>query len=57
MKYVMECASSLFKTFQAYQQKRADYMLLQSLSDRELRDLGIGRGSIREAIERHHADS
>jgi len=57
MKYIMEYATSIMKSFAAYQQKRADYMLLHSLSDRELRDLGISRGSIREAIERHNANS
>ena len=31
-------------------QKRADYRLLQMLSERELRDLGIGRSQIKEII-------
>ena len=37
-----------WKSFEAYQQKRADYILLQTLSDRELRDIGIGRSQIKE---------
>lgn len=32
------------------QQRRADYWILMNLSDRELRDLGIGRSEIRERI-------
>ena len=54
MKYVMECASALFKAFQAYQQKRADYLILQHLDDRELKDLGIGRGDIRRVIDGYY---
>jgi len=40
----------LWKRFEAYQQKRADYMLLQMLTDKELQDIGISRGQIREVI-------
>lgn len=36
--------------FEVYQQKRADYYILQHLDDRELKDLGIGRGDIRRVI-------
>lgn len=32
------------------QQRRADYWILMNLSDRELKDLGIGRSEIRERI-------
>ena len=32
------------------QQKRADFRMLNMLSDRELNDLGIGRSEIRNAI-------
>lgn len=32
------------------QERRAMYWQLNNLSDRELRDLGIGRGQIREVI-------
>lgn len=39
-----------FKAIEIAQQKRADYKLLQMLSDRELRDLGIGRSQIQEVI-------
>lgn len=40
----------IFKRFEEYQQKRADYMLLRMLSDKELHDIGIARGQIREVI-------
>lgn len=52
----MECIMKLWfkkawNRFEAYQQKRADYYILQRLDDRELRDLGIGRGDIRRVID------
>lgn len=40
----------VFKAIEEAQQKRADYRLLQMLSERELRDLGIGRSQIKEII-------
>lgn len=40
----------VFKAIEESQQKRADYKLLHMLSDRELRDLGIGRSQIQEVI-------
>lgn len=43
-------ATTIFKKFEVYQQKRADYMLLRMLSDKELHDIGISRGQIREVI-------
>ena len=39
-----------WKAIELAQQKRADYHLLQMLSERELRDLGIGRSQIKEII-------
>lgn len=39
-----------FEKIQDMQQRRADYWILMNLSDRELRDLGIGRSEIRERI-------
>lgn len=39
-----------FKAIEIAQQKRADYRLLHMLSERELRDLGIGRSQIKEII-------
>jgi uncharacterized protein YjiS (DUF1127 family) len=40
----------VFKAIEESQQKRADYKLLHMLSERELRDLGIGRSQIKEII-------
>lgn len=40
----------IFKRFEEYQQKRADYMLLQMMSDKDLNDIGLSRGNIREVI-------
>ena len=41
---------ALGKAIQENQQKRADYRILQMLSDKELNDLGIGRSQIKEVI-------
>jgi len=46
----------VFKAIEEAQQKRADYRLLQMLSERELRDLGIGRSQIREIIYGENSD-
>lgn len=35
-------------TFIEYQQKRADFMVLQMLTDDELRDIGVTRHEIKE---------
>jgi uncharacterized protein YjiS (DUF1127 family) len=40
----------IFKAIEEAQQKRADYKILQMLSERELRDMGIGRSQIKEII-------
>jgi len=40
----------LWKAIEESQQRRADYWILQNLSDRELRDMGISRSQIRSAI-------
>ena len=37
-----------FRALQEAQQARADFWLLQNMSDKELRDIGIARGQIRE---------
>lgn len=42
--------NALWKAIQENQQRRADYWILQNLSERELRDLGIGRSEIRNII-------
>lgn len=35
------------------QQARADYWILTNMSDKELRDIGIARGEIRNVISEH----
>jgi len=42
--------NALWAAIQENQQRRADYWILQNLSERELRDLGIGRSEIRGII-------
>jgi uncharacterized protein YjiS (DUF1127 family) len=41
---------NFWQRFEEYQQKRADYIILKTMTDRELHDIGLSRGSIREAI-------
>mgnify|MGYP005676172473 CR=1 FL=1 len=40
----------LMKRIQDSQQRRADYWILMNLSDKELHDMGISRGEIRQKI-------
>jgi len=40
----------MFKKIQQNQQRRADYWILMSLSDKELHDMGISRGEIRQKV-------
>jgi uncharacterized protein YjiS (DUF1127 family) len=40
----------LIKKIQVMQQKKADYEILMSLSNKELQDIGISRGEIRKKI-------
>ena len=39
-----------WKKHEIAQQKRADFRLLQMMSDKDLHDIGIGRGDIRRVI-------
>lgn len=48
LKFLKKVIAAIIKA----QEKRAAYWQLQNLSERELRDIGIGRSQIREAIER-----
>lgn len=47
---MLKLLKKVFKAIETYQKKRADYLLLQMLSDRELHDIGIGRSQIKEVI-------
>ena len=40
----------MFQKIQANQQRRADYWLLQNMSDKHLHDMGISRGEIYNKI-------
>ena len=40
----------VLKAIQENQQRRADYWILMSLSDKELHDMGISRGEIRQKV-------
>lgn len=42
--------NKLMNKIQEMQQRRADYYILTHMTDRELRDLGIGRAEIRARI-------
>ena len=46
----MKLLRKIWKAIQESQQRRADYWILQNLTDRELRDLGIARAEIRGLI-------
>jgi uncharacterized protein YjiS (DUF1127 family) len=52
----MKFLKKLLKSIELYQQKRADYMLLHMLTDRELHDIGIGRSQIKEVIYGKESD-
>ena len=41
---------NILKTIQKNQQRRADYWILMNLSDKELHDMGISRGEIRQKV-------
>jgi len=47
MKYVFNSLIGIWKTIQYVQQRRADYWVLQNMSDKQLKDVGITRGEIR----------
>jgi uncharacterized protein YjiS (DUF1127 family) len=40
----------VLKAIQKNQQRRADYWILMNLSDKELHDMGISRGEIRQKV-------
>ena len=51
-----ESCNRILRAIQKSQQRRADFQTLMNLSERELKDLGIGKSEIREKIygERTH---
>ena len=46
----MGIIKKILKTLQESQQRRADYWILQNLSDSELRDIGITRSEIAHTV-------
>ena len=47
---VKQFFKNAWKRHEVAQQRRADFRLLQMMSDRDLNDIGIGRGDIRRII-------
>ena len=47
---IIKAFSDVLKGIQKAQQARADYWILKSMTDKELHDIGIGRGEIRNVI-------
>jgi uncharacterized protein YjiS (DUF1127 family) len=41
---------NILKAIQKNQQRRADYWILMNMSDKELHDIGISRGEIRQKV-------
>ena len=41
---------NILRAIQKNQQRRADYWILMNLSDKELHDMGISRGEIRQKV-------
>jgi uncharacterized protein YjiS (DUF1127 family) len=47
MKYVFNSLNGIWNNIQYVQQRRADYWILQNMSDKQLKDIGVTRGEIR----------
>ena len=47
---VKQFFKNAWKKHEVAQQRRADFRLLQMMSDKDLNDIGIGRGDIRRVI-------
>jgi len=41
---------NILKVIQKNQQRRADYWILMNMSDKELHDMGISRGEVRQKV-------
>jgi uncharacterized protein YjiS (DUF1127 family) len=50
MNYVFASLNGIFKSIQKSQQQRANYWLLQNMSDKQLKDMGICRGEIHHKV-------
>lgn len=47
---VKQFFKNAWKRHEVAQQRRADFRILQMMSDKDLNDIGIGRGDIRRII-------
>jgi len=47
---IVKTVSDFLASLQKAQQARADYWILTNMSDKELRDIGIARGDIRNVV-------
>ena len=47
---VKQFFKNAWKKHEVAQQRRADFRMLQMMSDKDLNDIGIGRGDIRRVI-------
>lgn len=50
MNYVLNRLNRFWKSIEKNQQRRADYWILQNMSDKQLKDMGISRGEIYSRI-------
>ena len=50
MDYVFNSLNGFWQSIQKNQQRRADYWILQNMSDKQLKDMGISRGEIYSRI-------
>ena len=50
MDYVFNSLNGFWKSIQQNQQRRDDYWILQNMSDKQLKDMGISRGEIYSRI-------
>ena len=46
----MGILNKIFNALQEHQQRRADYWVLQNLSDKDLRDIGLTRSEIKHRV-------
>lgn len=52
MNYVFNSLHGIWKSIQESQQRRANYWILQNMSDKQLKDMGVTRGEIRSLVNR-----
>ncbi|MDA8689003.1 DUF1127 domain-containing protein [Rhodobacteraceae bacterium] len=47
---MLQYLNKVFKKVQIAQERRAAYFMLQHLSDKQLKDMGVTRGEIRQKV-------